>query len=394
MPRSRGSALVAIINIFKLSVAISIALCPHVIAAECRRCLPTLGRSIDRPHLSFITPELYPCNVRRLFTAAAAAEIPGDKLLEDIFVQEPPSLDPVAERLFLKLPPKGQKLNKDLTRTKVNWADWEIRRFTYKLGTANKQMRRLVKEYQVMRNTFTCSKEDLENIRKNKREVTVKLRIASRLRRLFMVYKNGLLSNVEPNVPYVPLKYRSENVPADFYALGTRKYNNAKRHRKLKAQREQETREEEGDEYNEQTPTEDYEYYQHDGDDSYGFNNHKISNSVSIQSSIDATDSTGNFETQADRPSEKDITKHNGKEGDIAGAVSKHKRSYNAVGNRRAKRAKNSAPDIGKEVLGIIARSKNQAIHKKRLVNNPTIAKIQAKYRDNTKPRRKLPKGL
>ncbi|GFE54344.1 DEAD-box family helicase [Babesia ovis] len=217
-----------------------------------------------------------------------------------------PSLEPVAELLGLKHKPTNPELKKSLVRTKLDWAEWEIRRFGYKLGTANKQMRKLAEQYKAMRNSFTSSKEDLDKIRKVKREVSVKLRIATRLRRLFITYRNGLLTNCEPTVPYVPIKYRSENAPSEFYAFGKRKYQ-GKKHKDLSGSTD-------------------------------------ISTGIGDNNTVDTINTKCGSE---DKPGKTNRT----------------------------------AAEVEREILGLIAEANNQAVGKKGLINNPTIAKIQAKYR-------------
>ncbi|GBE60141.1 DEAD-box family helicase [Babesia ovata] len=228
---------VALVIAYQFVLVAAFLLRAPVRIAERRSCLPRLLQGCGGGSHTSLSSS--PIRYRIAHIGAAEA-------VERIFSADPEAsprskalpLNVVEEFFAIKRENKGPQLKQSLSRAQVEWAEWEIRRFGYKLGTANRQLRQLAEKHKALRNSFTSSKEELDKVRQAKHEVSVKLRIASRLRRLFITYKNGLLANVQPRVPYVPLKYRSENVPADFYSLGTRKHNNVKKFAKLKQHKE------------------------------------------------------------------------------------------------------------------------------------------------------------
>ncbi|GIX62446.1 DEAD-box family helicase [Babesia caballi] len=233
------AAYVVLIFFVHLWAVAAFLQCPSGRNADRRGCLPRPGQKYGAERRASTSRARVSQSAVEAGVAAAGERLFGEDPAGRLRKDAPP-LEAVAELFALKRPKREQRLRESLVRTKVAWAEWEIRRFGYKLGTANRQMRKLVEQQKTVRNSFTSSREELEALRRAKHEVSVKLRVASRLRRLFIRYRNGLLSQGQPRVPYVPLKHRSENVPAELYAGGTRRYNNAKRFRALRQRREQE----------------------------------------------------------------------------------------------------------------------------------------------------------
>ncbi|KAK1443172.1 hypothetical protein BgAZ_200480 [Babesia gibsoni] len=388
MPERRSVFLLVVINICKLLAVWLLPTGPRASALAFRRCLSPFSRFIVNRGTGYIVPGFYPHRERSSRVSSASGDLEAEVIFGDSLSRKPPSLEPVAQLLSLKAPPKTKPLTKEANLVKLHWAQWEIRRFSYKLGTANKQMRKLVEKYNHMRNTFTYSKEDLDAIRKAKRQVAVKLRIASRLRRLFIVYKNGLENNLNPNVPYVPLKYRSQNAPQELYGLGTRKYHNAKRHRRLKQQEEEETSET----HTTQTPEEYYKYLQ-EGEDPYGWGNDALDLIKSGKTGDNANEDLGKSSTFTPKSQRLESVASSRANRTVDITDKGHHKSANRHSATNTGR-KGKEHDIEREILGLIAESQNQAIRKKRLVNDPAIAKIQSRLRNKQHRRKRMPKGL
>ncbi|ORM39345.1 uncharacterized protein BXIN_2864 [Babesia sp. Xinjiang] len=304
-----------------------------------------------------------------------------------------PTLEPVAELIGLKRKDKLPQIKVALGKTKLSWAEWEIRRFGYKLGTANKQMRKLAERYKAMRNTFTCSQEDLNKLSKEKHEVSIKIRISSRLRRLFITYRNGLLSDSQPKVPYVPLKYRSENAPAEFYALGKRDYTDTKSKRELNNKHRQVA-----ESVNQQENEARKEYCHIDrlpttrGKYVSSVTEGPRHTSINVVPHIQDTDEDSVVSTR--KRSKSLLQKTIREERNNDNQNSENRLQWDHQNERNTNSSKRTGADIEREILGLIAQAKNQAVVKRGLVNNPAVAKIQEKYRKNTKLHRHRPKAL
>ncbi|EDO07530.1 uncharacterized protein BBOV_IV011780 [Babesia bovis T2Bo] len=283
-------------------------------------------------------------------------------------LKEPLQLEPVAELLGLNPPSKKDNIKKSLIRTKLAWAEWEIRRFGYKLGTANRQLRKLSGRYRELRNSFTASKEELSAISASKREVSVKLRIAARLRRLFSTYRNGLLSGSQPKVPYVPLCFRSKDVPTEFYNLGNRKPDRSLTKRDLSPRTVRESKDTSGESIpNNQTNTNQLKRT----DLPQPGNNSDLSGSTTKVAPIPGASGL--------QPEKKTLKSR-------STGTSASDRSIVLGGTQT------SPKQIERDILGLIAEAKHQAVTKKGFVNNPTVSRIQSKRRGHF--RRHIPRGL
>ncbi|EKX74295.1 conserved hypothetical protein [Theileria equi strain WA] len=106
------------------------------------------------------------------------------------------------------------------TKERLKWANFEVRRFTYKLGTVNKQLRKAKAKWNMMYNSFSVDKTVLLEVSKNKRDLCKKLEIFRRLRRNLLRYIKGLKCESDPKIPFIPPKYRSAKVPAYLYSEG------------------------------------------------------------------------------------------------------------------------------------------------------------------------------
>lgn len=106
---------------------------------------------------------------------------------------------------------------------KSKWALLEIRRLTYKLGKYHRRIREISNERSRTYSTFDFDRNELLELGKLKAEVYRKLEDIKGLRRAFIRFVKGLKCNAKPLEPWVPLKYRSQQVPSIYYRLGKRK---------------------------------------------------------------------------------------------------------------------------------------------------------------------------
>ncbi|CDR94708.1 hypothetical protein, conserved [Babesia bigemina] len=405
---------VALLLAYQFVLVAAFSLRAPVRIAQSRSCLPRLLRGCGGG--SHTSPPFWRIRSRNSQINAAEA-------VERIFCADPeassistaPPLNVVEGFFAIKRETKGPQLKQSLARAQIEWSEWEIRRFGYKLGTANRQLRKLAEKHKVMRNSFTSSKEELDKLRQAKHEVSVKLRIASRLRRLFITYRNGLLTNAQPRVPYVPLKYRNENVPTDFYSLGTRKSNNVKKSRKLKQQKEveRENRIRPGSQTTEElTDHQGVELSPSVGGRKGVHNVRSYSNRKSVPGDPDkspassvsphweADDAVPSLHNPGDEPLDRFGNTADPESHPDSGLLTHKAGQRSSLGDSRRQQGKSSGgvnkdkAQVEREILGLIAEAKNQAVGKKGLVSNPTLAKIQARYRNNSRPYRRLPKGL